>query len=160
MPRDLPLTPRPAAEPDASVRFVAAGWPLCPSARPEMLGSTIFGVIGGDVDEPRVSYLADPQPVSDDLLTLAEPLAPTEVFRFAAPCGGGRCRHYDGAECRLATRVVTMLPTVTDRLPRCRIRPSCRWWHQEGAAACRRCPQIVSESANPTQLQRRVAEPS
>lgn len=159
MPHVLPLIPVPQ-ERDCSARSLADDGPLCPSARPEMSGSIVFGVVGGDVDEPRVNYLADPQTVTDDILSLAEPLEPTEVFRFAAPCAGACCRHFDGAQCRLATRVATMLPAVTDKLPRCRIRPSCRWWRQEGADACRRCPQVVSEMAHPTQIQRRIANAS
>jgi hypothetical protein len=35
----------------------------------------------------------------------SEPVKPTKVFRFAAPCAGRACRHFDGAECRLTKRV-------------------------------------------------------
>jgi hypothetical protein len=31
--------------------------PLCPSARPELADSTVFGVVTGTVEEPRVTYL-------------------------------------------------------------------------------------------------------
>jgi len=130
----------------------------CPSARPDMAGAIAFGVIGGTIDHPRVNYLSELEPVSVDLLALADPLAPTEVFRFAAPCAASQCRHFDGAACRLASRVVSLLPETGDRLPACRIRPSCRWWRQEGPAACRRCPQIVSTTVHPDDRQRSVAQ--
>src|SRR4051812_46226077 len=93
--------------------------PLCPSAQPEMAGATIFGIVVGTVTEPRVAYLAEPQPVSDELLALAGPVKPTEVFRLAAPCAGNGCQHFDGRQCRLATRTATVLPVVADQLPPC-----------------------------------------
>jgi len=129
----------------------------CPSARPDMTGAVAFGVIGGTIDHPRVQYLTELAPVSVDLLALADPLAPTEVFRFAAPCAASQCRHFDGAACQLASRVVSLLPEISDALPACQIRPSCRWWRQEGPAACHRCPQIVSTTVHPDDRQRCVA---
>jgi len=39
-----------------------------------------------------------------------------------------------------------MLEPAADKLPPCVIRPTCRWYKQEGAAACHRCPQIVTKN--------------
>ena len=127
-------------EPDSPCRV------QCPSARPEMPGATILGVINGSVEQPRVAYLDQTQPVTGEILALAEPVSPTQVFRFAAPCAGNACQHFDGANCKLATRIVEHLPEAVDDLPECTIRSACRWWMQEGAAACRRCPLVVTES--------------
>jgi hypothetical protein len=33
---------------------------------------------------------------------------------------------------------------VVDQLPACNIRAECRWFRQEGRAACLRCPQIMT----------------
>jgi hypothetical protein len=118
----------------------------CPSARPEMPASAVFGVVLGSVEQPRVAYLDQPSPVTAELLSLAGPVSPTEVFRFAAPCAGGACQHFDGTNCRLASRIVEHLPTAVDRLPECAIRDACRWWRQEGKEACFRCPLIATES--------------
>ena len=50
---------------------------------------------------------------------------------------GHACGHFDGRDCpRLATRVVQLLPPVVDGVPPCHLRPDCRWWQQEGKAAC------------------------
>lgn len=133
--------------------------PLCPSAQPEMVDSVVFGVVGGTIDKPCVAYLTEPQPVTDELLALANPVKPTEIFRFAAPCAGHACRHFDGSNCRLATRIVRLLPTVVERLPPCRLRPKCRWWQQEGKAACMRCPQIVTENYRPSKQELQAADP-
>lgn len=133
--------------------------PLCPSAQPEMDGCTVFGVVGGPADAPRLSYLRGVQPVTDDLLALAEPVRPTEVFRFAAPCVAHECAHFVGGDCGLVQRAVRRLPVVTSVLPPCQIRRSCRWWQQEGAAACRRCPQVVTTLSTPSEIDREVATP-
>jgi len=47
----------------------------------------------------------------------------------------------------------------TFTLPPCRIRQSCRWWLQEGKAACFRCPQVVTDDYNPSEIMAEVAEP-
>jgi hypothetical protein len=119
---------------------------LCPSAQPEMAGSRILGVVGGKPGAPELAYLTAPLPVTPELLALSGPAKPTEVFRFAAHCEEHACRHFDGTHCQLATRIVQMLPAVSRALPACLIRPTCRWYHQEGKAACFRCPQIITET--------------
>jgi hypothetical protein len=133
--------------------------PLCPSAQPDMDGSVAFGVIGGTPDAPRLAHLERTLPVTDELLALSAPINPAQVFRFAAPCAGSACQHFDGTDCRLATRVVQILPAVTSALPPCLLRPDCRWWQQEGKAACLRCPQVVTESYAASDDFRRAADP-
>jgi hypothetical protein len=119
---------------------------LCPSAQPAMANSFVFGVVNGTADKPRLRHLTEPQPVTPELLEMAAPVRPTEVFRFAAPCAGSACCHFDGTKCQLAGRIVKLLPPVIASLPPCQLRPNCRWWQQEGKAACLRCPQVVTES--------------
>ena len=130
---------------------------LCPSAQPEMAGSVAFGVVCGTADAPRSIPLSQPQPVTPELLALSGPVKPTEVFRFAAACAGHSCQHFDGSLCRLAGRIVEKLAPVVASLPFCRLRPHCRWWLQEGRAACVRCPQIVTEQCSSSELMRHVA---
>ncbi len=109
-----------------------------------------FGVVRGTAEGPRVEWIERPVPLTADLLALTGPVPPTQVLRIAAPCQEDACCHFDGKDCRLATRLVQLLPAVAQSLPPCRIRPDCRWFFQEGAAACHRCPQIVTYSVNPT----------
>lgn len=99
---------------------------LCPSVQPKMEGSVVFGVITGTIEEPRFSHLVEPQPVTDELLALSKLGKPTEVFRFAAPCASKQCQRFDGFNCRLATKIVQLLPEVATQLPPCRLRPNCR----------------------------------
>jgi hypothetical protein len=112
----------------------------------------VLGVVQQDGPAPRLVYLNQILPATDDVLALSAPLKPTEVFRLAATCAEHKCPHFDGADCRLATRVVQILPAVVNALPPCTIRKDCRWYSQEGGAACRRCPEIttVSYDLSPT----------
>jgi hypothetical protein len=134
--------------------------PLCPSAQPDMSGAVVLGVVGGTAERPRLGYLAQPQPVTLKLLQLAEPVQPTEVFRFAAPCAEGGCRHFDGARCRLVDKLVARTDRAVDTLPPCRLRPRCRWWAQDGREACLRCPGVVTEDHRAPEALRAAADPS
>lgn len=119
---------------------------LCPSARPDWHGAEAIGVVGGTVADPRVRYLSRRLPVVDDLLDMTAPVQATEVIRFAAPCARHACQHFRDARCHLVEKVVAQLPAVVDELPPCAIRETCRWFHQAGADACKRCPQIVTDA--------------
>jgi hypothetical protein len=112
----------------------------------------VLGVVQQDGPTPRLVYLNEILPATDEVLALSAPLKPTEVYRLAATCAEHKCPHFDGADCQLATRVVQILPAVVDTLPPCTIRKDCRWYSQEGGAACRRCPEIttVSYDLSPT----------
>jgi hypothetical protein len=119
---------------------------MCPSADAEMSGSTIFGIVVGTPESPYVVHLDRVKPIPPELLALDSPVKPSEIFRIAAPCIENGCKHFDGTNCRLTARIVDGLPTVTERIPACAIRSTCRWWYQEGAAACARCQQVVRDN--------------
>jgi hypothetical protein len=119
---------------------------LCPSSAAEMDNSVIFGIVLGTPEAPEVFHLNQVQPVPDELLELDAPVKPAEIFRIAAACSEGDCKHYDGNRCRLVERIVNGLPTVAEKLPNCAIRSTCRWWHQSGKEACLRCQQIVRDN--------------
>jgi hypothetical protein len=123
---------------------------LCPSARPDMDGARVFGLVLSTPEMARTAYLDDVRLTTPEMLTLAGPVQPNEIFRIAAPCDGHACQHFDGAKCQLAQRIVQILPAVADNPPPCHIRTECLWWKQEGRAACVRCPQIQHEIATPS----------
>jgi hypothetical protein len=142
------------------MKTITAKETLCPSARPEVDKSVAFGVIGGTGEKPHVTYLKQPLPITDDLIAKAAPVTPAEVLRSAAPCATKGCQHFDGANCRLVTQIVEQLPTVTEDLPPCSIRRDCRWWQQEGKSACMRCPQVITDNYNPSELMRQAVAPA
>src|ERR1700686_1248751 len=117
---------------------------LCPSAQPGMEQCRILGAVQRDGPPPMLQYLSQPVPATAEVLSMAAPLKPTEVFRLAATCAEHRCPHFDGSDCQLATRIVQILPAAVDTLPPCIIRQECRWFSQEGRAACYRCPEITT----------------
>src|SRR3954463_1635578 len=88
----------------------------CPSAQPTTEGARIFGVMTGTPEEHRVGYLTETLPVSEKLLALAGDAKPTEIFRIAAPCAGGGCKHFKGNTCSLAQRIVAGVPAVVNAL--------------------------------------------
>lgn len=135
--------------------------PYCPSAQPEMEGVVVFGVVGGTAAQPRVGYLTERMPATPELLGLTGEVRPAEVFRFGAPCAGTGCRHFDGSDCRLASKLVQLAPAPgVTTLPACTLRPDCRWWRQEGKAACMRCPQVVTINYAPSDEMRHAADPT
>jgi len=130
---------------------------LCPSAQPGMDNCRVLGVVEQEGPAPRLVYLDQAVPATAEILALAAPLKPTEVYRLSATCAEAKCPHFDGTNCRLATRVVQILPAVVDVLPPCTIRKDCRWFSQEGGAACRRCPEITTVSYNLSEQVREVS---
>ena len=124
---------------------------LCPSARGHPGASVLIGIVGGTPELPRITPTEVALEVTPELLELAAPVAPTEVFHFASSCQGCACPHFSNDACQLAVRSVEILSEVTDKLPHCAIRPQCRWFRQEGPAICRRCPQIVTDKYRPSE---------
>jgi hypothetical protein len=118
---------------------------LCPSAQPDMKNAEVLGVLTGSGGATRLSYLEERLPFSDEISAMTAEVSPTRILRLAATCEERLCRHFDGSSCQLATRIVEGLSAVVDRPPPCRVRPSCRWFAQEGRAACLRCPQVATE---------------
>jgi hypothetical protein len=109
-----------------------------------MADARVFGVIEGTPEQPRVSYLKKEAIVDLAHLPPLDGLQPGHIFRIAAICEKGLCKHFTGQSCSLAKRIVDQLPPVVDALPPCQIRPSCRWYAEQRAAACHRCPQVVT----------------
>ncbi len=116
----------------------------CPSAQPGGADARAFGVVGGTAEEPRIAYLKRDAEVGPETLAKLGDVDPTLVFRFAARCENGRCAQYAGGRCGLAQRIADQLAPVVELLPSCQIRPTCRWHHEIGAAACLRCPQVTT----------------
>ncbi|WP_335935066.1 hypothetical protein [Streptomyces sp. PTD5-9] len=122
---------------------------LCPSA-PAQPESVLIGVVSGSVDDTRIIPTERAMPVTPELIDMTGPVAPTEVFRFAATCRTNGCIHFKNAACQIAVRSAALLDEVVTELPKCPIRTQCRWFHQEGGDLCRRCPQIVTRQFAPS----------
>jgi len=133
---------------------------MCPSAQPDMEDSLVLGVLEDTPDGKRLAWIEEPQPVTPQLLSLTRDVDPRNIFRFAARCEESKCVHFDGEDCQLATRIVQILPRAVEVLPPCSIRPECRWYQQEGKAACFRCPEVSTHVDQPSAEIIRVATPA
>jgi len=129
----------------------------CPSAQPGMSDVAVLGIVSREGDTPQLAYIDEPIPATPEILALAAPAATAEVFRLSARCEEKKCTHFDGARCQLAVRIKHLMPEVTATLPPCNIRRECRWFRQEGRAACLRCPQIVTGNPDADERLRDVA---
>ena len=130
---------------------------LCPSAPHDWAGAQIIGTVAGTLSAPLVSYLPEPRGFEPaELAALTAPIDPTEDVRVAAPCAGERCGHYADDRCTLVERTVELLPTTVARAPSCAIRRSCRWFGEQGLAACLRCPAVVTSLPTVDPLLRKV----
>lgn len=131
----------------------------CPSADPRLPDAKVIGIVTGEDAAAPVRILpvaAEPQPLID---LIPDALPVRSVLRFSGSCQESACAHFSAGRCELASRVVAQLPEVVDRIARCAIRPRCRWWRQEGVAACRRCPQVLTEPFAPSDTMVAVATP-
>lgn len=136
-----------------------SGSASCPSAQPGMAGAQVIGVVTDSGRGPEIGYLSGHLAATEEILEAIAPLPPTQVLRLAARCEESQCRHFDGTHCRLATRIVESLPEVVSSLPPCAIRKTCRWYGQEGRAACLRCPQVLTYVAEPDERTAEIAAP-
>lgn len=124
----------------------------CPSANARMEGVHVLGVVDHSDDRVQISYLAEHLPATERILDQAAPAPVEAIFRLAAKCEESRCVHFGESRCRLADRIVSVLPKVTEIAPPCKIRSTCRWYRQKSVAACLRCPQITTlgDADNPS----------
>jgi hypothetical protein len=134
----------------------------CPSNRCKP-GSDLIGI---RQDDGTVAILPTPLAVDQHFVDLAGQSsgAPEERFRFTNKCVESGCGQWTGSRCGVIDNVLQLLvgvPAVgdigppaattqpspkdnTEILPPCGIRPSCRWFLQAGADACRVCPYVVT----------------
>ena len=75
--------------------------------------------------------------------------APEKRFRFSNTCAKNGCTHWTGSKCGLIRALLDESDEFKKeelvKLPRCSIRPQCRWFRQEGARACAICPMIITD---------------
>ncbi|WP_231672113.1 hypothetical protein [Ralstonia pseudosolanacearum] len=129
----------------------------CPSSQPDQLGSRIIGVVVKGDGSPSIAFLKDPVPPEQIAHLVPDSVPVTEIVRIAAPCQQEKCRHFGDGKCSLVSKIVEQLPQVVQHLSYCPTRKSCLWWSQEGAEACRRCPQVVTEPFHPSESTRKLA---
>ncbi len=112
-------------------------------------GNLLFGIIRPD---GRVVALQPPLPVTQtfaDKASAAGRRPPEARFRFAGPCVTSDCLHWKDERCGLGDAVARTAESrgPAAKVAHCAIRPSCRWWHEQGGSACQVCPRIAHTEA-------------
>lgn len=103
----------------------------------------MLGIVGA---HDQVSFADDPLVVDAEFVTLAQAHGrPEERFRFASPCVENRCRNWQGDRCGVVDEL-SAGANDEGAMPRCAIRPECRWFGQAGAIACGACRGVITDT--------------
>lgn len=129
----------------------------CPSGKADAPEAVVLGVRSGQGGE--VVYLAEPVPARDVLPVVPRDVEPTRVLRFASHCVSN-CLHRRGNDCTLVERVAATPADGNGSVPRCHLRPHCKWWAQTGVDGCRRCPAVATTVVEGDDLGALVADPT
>ncbi|MFI6759000.1 hypothetical protein ACIBF5_07620 [Micromonospora sp. NPDC050417] len=120
---------------------------MCPST-PKANATVFLGMI---TPAGRVAYVTPPLAAEVALAGLPDPTEATESrYRLAGPCVTSSCGFWTGDHCGLGERLVASYQEtgVPDEaaLPRCAIRRTCRWYAEQGPAACPACSHVVTDA--------------
>jgi hypothetical protein len=128
---------------------------MCPSNKCKP-GSKLLGI---RQENGTVSILPDPLPIDENFINTVnqDDVRPEQKFRFTNKCVETGCSQWNGKGCGVIDQVIQYLEHIPHNatLPKCSIRPSCRWFLQTGANACKICPYIITEiteADNPVSL--------
>jgi hypothetical protein len=119
---------------------------LCPSSQMEASGAHVLGVVNA---LGRAEMLEVTVPVTSEFIEASRKgRDPGKRFRFASYCSGKQCVEWSKGRCGVADAAVEELGgndgENVEHEAHCPIRESCRWFKQSAWAACKVCPQIVT----------------
>lgn len=123
---------------------------LCPSSRCEE-GNILLGLVNA---EGRIDFISERVEVDAKFVEAAkEGRPPEQRFRFSSPCLKRGCEKWDGERCGVANILHERGPELlhaerTAALPRCSIRPDCRWHGEYGDSICFTCSWVITERGN------------
>lgn len=123
---------------------------VCPSST---LGHAthLLGVVGPN---GRVHYVSPALPITPEFSDRVSAAgSPERRFRFAGPCVESGCQQWTGSRCGVIDAVVAQAETAVaggidgldTPLRPCPVRRECRWFAQQGAAACHVCPLVATD---------------
>ncbi|MDG4792944.1 hypothetical protein [Micromonospora sp. WMMD1082] len=120
---------------------------MCPSTPAD--NATVF--LGMITPAGRVAYVTPAMPAEVAVTAAAEADAPVEArYRLAGPCVTSRCGFWTGEHCGLGERLAASYAEIAGEpeadLPRCAIRRTCRWFAEQGSAACAACAHVVTDA--------------
>ena len=122
---------------------------LCPSWGCEA-GASLIGIVLAD---GSVAFSKERIVIDAAFVEVArQGRSPEKRFRFSSTCKRAACIQWTDGKCGIVDRIITehedhgTAPNETFVLPECSIRPQCRWHLQSGDAACRACPEVITDT--------------
>jgi hypothetical protein len=122
---------------------------LCPSWKCEA-GASLIGIV---LPDGSVAFSKDRIVVDGAFVEVAQQgRSPEKRFRFSSTCKRAACIQWSEGKCGIADRIVVEHAEAVNAagenfvLPECSIRPQCRWHLQSGDAACRACPEVITDA--------------
>lgn len=118
---------------------------LCPSATCQP-GNLLLGV---QTAEGGLARILPPPQIDEAFVRAARQAgAPERRMRFVGACAESGCHQWQAGGCSIARRAIAALTDPpAAALPPCHIRGACRWFAQEGRAACAACAFISTDPA-------------
>jgi hypothetical protein len=118
---------------------------MCPST--SVGNSTVF--LGMITPARKVAYVTPQMPLDVVRDTLDDSEGALERrYRFAGPCVTSKCGFWTGEYCGLGAKLVESYQDTGEpqlELPKCAIRRTCRWFAEQGPAACSPCSYVITE---------------
>ncbi len=121
---------------------------LCPSWKCEA-GASLIGII---LPDGTVAFSKERIVVDAAFVEVArQGRSPEKRFRFSSTCKRAGCVQWADGKCGVVDIVIdehrqrAADPDMPFVLPECSIRPQCRWHLQSGDAACRACPEVITD---------------
>lgn len=122
---------------------------LCPSWECEA-GASLIGIVLAD---GSVAFSKERIVINEAFVKVArQGRSPEKRFRFSSTCKRAACIQWTEGKCGIVDRILEEHPDVVSApaenfvLPECPIRPQCRWHLQSGDAACRACPEVITDT--------------
>jgi len=122
---------------------------LCPSWGCEA-GASLIGIVLAD---GSVAFSKERIVIDASFVEVArQGRSPEKRFRFSSTCKRAACIQWTDGKCGIVDRIISEHPDLATAanesfvLPECSFRPQCRWHLQSGDAACRACPEVITDT--------------
>jgi hypothetical protein len=122
---------------------------VCPSWKCEA-GASLIGIV---LPDGSVAFSKDRIVVDAAFVDVArQGRSPEKRFRFSSTCKRAACIQWAEGKCGIVDRIIhehadhATTANEAFALPECSIRPHCRWHLQSGDAACRACPEVITDT--------------
>lgn len=120
----------------------------CPSWRCEA-GASLIGII---LPDGSVAFSKERIVIDASFVEIARKgRSPEKRFRFSSTCKRAACIQWADDKCGIVDVIIgehhRRAASLDEPflLPECSIRPQCRWHLQSGDAACRACPEVITD---------------